>query len=98
MNTYIENNVNFNILMSLGDTHGDNMKIAPTLLQKYHLDNNQETKGILHVGDFGMGFTKLNGEKTYLKLLNDRLKKYNTYLYVVRGNHDDPQYFNDDVF
>lgn len=98
MNTYVENNVNFNILMSLGDTHGDNMKIAPTLLQKYHLDNNKETKGILHVGDFGMGFTKLNGGKTYLKLLNERLKKYNTYLYVIRGNHDDPQYFNDDVF
>tara|TARA_R110000868_G_scaffold214309_1_gene464383 strand:- start:238 stop:1020 length:783 start_codon:yes stop_codon:yes gene_type:complete len=98
MNTYTENNINFNIVMVLGDTHGNNMNIAPILLQKYRLNNNKETKCILQVGDFGMGFTKLNGEKIYLKRLNDRLKKYNTYLYVIRGNHDDPQYFNDEVF
>ncbi len=76
----------------------ENMKIAPTLLQKYHLDNDKEVKCILHVGDFGMGFTTLKGGITQLKRLNDRLKKYNTYLYVIRGNHDDPQYYNDEVF
>ena len=98
MNEYKENNITFDILMVLGDTHGENMKIAPMILQKYHLANDKETKCILHVGDFGMGFISLKGEILQLVRLNERLKKYNTYLYVIRGNHDDPQYFNDDVF
>lgn len=84
--------------MGLGDTHGHNMAIAPHLLMQYGLDNSDECKAILHVGDFGVGFIKLNGDKLELEKLNNRLSKYNTYLFVIRGNHDDPKFFNDNDF
>lgn len=80
--------------MVLGDTHGNNMQIAPHLLMKYHIDKCESAKAILHVGDFGIGFSSYEGDLANLYILNDRLKKYNTFLYVIRGNHDNPEWFN----
>ena len=94
MNLYIENNIQFDHLMFLGDTHGNNQQIAPHLLGATHIPKD-EPKAIIHVGDFGVGFCKtFEGEIQKLYILNNRLKKYNVTLYVVRGNHDDPAFFN----
>jgi hypothetical protein len=93
MNLVIENKIRFEHLMLLGDTHGNNMQIAPQLLMKYGL-NNKDPKAIVHVGDFGVGFSTYKGDLDKLYILNDRLKKYNTFLYVIRGNHDNPEWFN----
>ena len=98
MNLIVENNIKFGVLLAIGDTHGENLQIAPHLLMKYGLDSDEETKAILHVGDGGIGFTTVTGQMVELNHLNDRLKKYNTYLYVIRGNHDDPKYFNNQEF
>jgi len=93
MNLVVENKIRFEHLMVLGDTHGNNMKIAPHILMKYNL-NNDKPKAIIQVGDFGIGFSTKKGDSTSLHRLNSRLKKYNTFLYVIRGNHDDPEWFN----
>ena len=87
---YIDNSTNFDILYVLGDTHGENMKIAPHLIG----DDKSLSKCILHCGDFGIGFSSVKGDVAMMERLNTRLKKYNTTMYVVRGNHDDPKWFN----
>lgn len=97
MNLIIENNIKFDYILGLGDTHGvDKTKIlCPTLLMKFGLDNDKEKKAVLHCGDFGVGFCDNPvAEKLELDHLNNRLKKYNTYLYTIRGNHDAPSYFD----
>ncbi len=96
MNLIIENKIKFDHLIFLGDTHGRNMQIAPQLLSKFGLDNKDETKAIVHVGDFGIGFKTVMGDKLEMDYLNERLKKYDVTLYIVRGNHDDPIWFNSD--
>ena len=94
MNLIIENNIDFSHLMCLGDTHGvENTSIlTPQLLMKFGLDNDEENKAVIHVGDLGVGF-KDNpiAEKLELDHLNKRLKKYKVILYVIRGNHDNPE-------
>lgn len=87
---YIDNSTNFDILYVLGDTHGENMRIAPHLIG----DDKSLKKCILHCGDFGIGFSSIKGDVTMMERLNTRLKKYNITMYVVRGNHDDPKWFN----
>ena len=47
---------------------------------------------MIQVGDFGAGFRKdFLDDMLYL---NDVLNEYNVTLYVIRGNHDDPKFFN----
>ncbi len=48
---------------------------------------------LVQVGDFGLGFGNKNEEELKLKTLNKTLKAGNNLLYVIRGNHDDPAYF-----
>ncbi len=80
-------------LFFLGDTHGENMCIAPHLL-KGKADS-IEQKAIIHVGDFGIGFSSSHEEEIKkLDILSERLKENNVTLYIVRGNHDDPNWFN----
>ena len=85
--------IKFDAVMALGDTHGKNMMVAPMLLSKYGLDNPNTSKAIFHVGDFGIGFSSIIGDRTETENLNVRLKRYNVFMYVVRGNHDNPAYF-----
>lgn len=79
----------YDSLYALGDTHGNNLQIVPHLLQT----DKESNKCILHCGDFGVGFIKPQGEQDMLERLNKRLAKYRTTMYVIRGNHDDPAYF-----
>ena len=49
---------------------------------------------IIILGDFGVGFSR-NLETEYNKT-KSRLEKNNLTIYVLRGNHDDPDYFKDE--
>jgi predicted phosphodiesterase len=51
---------------------------------------------IIHVGDFGAGFTTTKNDTENLRGLNNWLGKRNLIMYVIRGNHDNPIYFNGD--
>lgn len=49
---------------------------------------------IIQVGDFGMGFSPRKKDMAALKYINITLKARNITLYAIRGNHDNPEYFN----
>lgn len=49
---------------------------------------------IIQCGDFGVGFSKVGFVRKKLKLISQHLQKINSKLIVLRGNHDDPSYFD----
>ena len=90
-------NKEFDRLFFLGDTHGNNMQIAGHLIKGKA--ERFESKAIVHVGDFGIGFENtLDEEYRKLDKLNTRLMEHNVTLYVVRGNHDDPSWFDGMIY
>ncbi len=76
------------MLYFIGDTHGDFAELAHKLAVRGIRDSH-----LVQVGDFGLGFGNKNEEELKLKTLNKTLKAGNNLLYVIRGNHDDPSYF-----
>ena len=93
----LKENKLYDRLFFLGDTHGENMCIAPHLI-KGKADS-IEQKAIIHVGDFGIGFSStVRDEIKKLDILNQRLKENNITLYIVRGNHDDPSWFKSPTY
>ena len=80
-------------ILFIGDTHGDNINI-PHHVEKQTKIPQQEPKALIHVGDFGIGFREYLADMDSLDTLNTKLIEHNTTMYVVRGNHDDPTWFN----
>jgi UDP-2,3-diacylglucosamine pyrophosphatase LpxH len=76
-------------IILVGDIHGEYSRL------RYNINRlNHEDAYIIQVGDFGMGFYKLNYYKNEVfPRLNETLVNRNCHLYVIRGNHDDPEYF-----
>ena len=76
----------------LGDIHGDFYCI-----EKFCRKNDEKKKiNLIQIGDFGAGFDFGMPGQFIQKMdyLNQILAEYNITCYVLRGNHDDPQYFN----
>lgn len=73
----------------LGDIHGQFNIIIGWINQNKHLNN----CNIIQVGDFGIGF-RPKQEHHEMKILNDKLKSKGHNLFVIRGNHDNPKYFD----
>jgi UDP-2,3-diacylglucosamine pyrophosphatase LpxH len=81
-----------NRFIIIGDTHGNHRVIM-------HRIKALKITGmiLLHVGDFGVGFAKTPQlEDESLRQLNNVLAEHDCHLYVIRGNHDDPKFFNGD--
>lgn len=79
------------MVILIGDVHGEFIKLANKLA-----NTNVRNSFFIQVGDFGVGFkTKVN-EFAQLQLLNSRLVSANNMMFVIRGNHDMPFYFNGD--
>ena len=76
-------------MILIGDTHGNNKHIK--MLIK---DRNYRDTDLIHVGDFGVGFNGMGQELKNLNALNDFMKERNLTLHVIRGNHDNPHYFD----
>jgi UDP-2,3-diacylglucosamine pyrophosphatase LpxH len=73
----------------LGDIHGNFNQILGWM----HFNKDRENCYIVQVGDFGIGF-KPNHEHHELKIIDKKIKQKNHTVLVIRGNHDDPQYFD----
>lgn len=73
-----------------GDIHGKFREFVYKMTQIYKIEN----AIICCVGDIGMGFHKPNYYKTEFTRMSKALKKNNNMCFFVRGNHDDPEYFN----
>jgi len=52
---------------------------------------------IIQVGDFGIGFERRKKDLRKLDILNKQLVNRNIILYAIRGNHDDPIYFDGSI-
>jgi DNA repair exonuclease SbcCD nuclease subunit len=72
----------------LGDLHG-HFDLLTSQLKKSQFNDAH----IIQVGDFGVGFNR-GEESRQLTILNEVCEAGNIKLYVIRGNHDDPSYFN----
>ncbi len=72
----------------LGDTHG----IRPifTIIDKHKLEN----QNLIHVGDLGLGFQEITRDVSNLLTLDEMLQETNNKLYVIRGNHDNPIFWD----
>jgi len=81
-------------IILLGDIHGEYQ-----VINKFFKKNKLSNVDIIQVGDFGVGFyhnDKRNVIKDDRELqnLSNYLGKRNSKIYVLRGNHDDPKYFD----
>ncbi len=75
-------------MILLGDIHGDFQTIVNFARKK----DSPEPNHLIQVGDFGAGFS--SGFLSDMEYLNQELLNANITLYVIRGNHDNPKYFN----
>lgn len=85
----IKTNKTYDHLLICSDIHS-NIDIIPNYVRDMELKN----CAIIQVGDFGMGFDRRFKEDKRMKYLNDRLINSNSDLFVLRGNHDNPAYFD----
>lgn len=78
-------------IIILGDIHG-NFHILKKEIERLQLNNTY----LIQVGDFGIGFNKLEHDIKALNELNVFLKEKDIEMLAIRGNHDDPKFFNGD--
>jgi hypothetical protein len=77
-------------IIFLGDHHGNWNEL-------FYIANNKnlENCNIISVGDLGIGFQyKKEYEYSLSENLNERFKEKNINFYGIRGNHDNPYFFN----
>ena len=77
-------------MIFIGDTHGNHNYIQKEIKGKKITNTT-----FIHVGDFGIGFINREREIEQIGVWNNKLKADNNILYVIRGNHDDPHFFNE---
>lgn len=80
-------------MIFVGDIHGNFRKFLSDLKNNSYKDTT-----LLQVGDFGVGFRSLDQEYALIEPINALLKENNNILYVFRGNHDNPDYFENCPF
>lgn len=74
-----------------GDIHGDFNTVIHKLCVQY-----QMTDTVLVIaGDCGFGFEKSGYYENVFKRNSARLSKANNWVVMLRGNHDDPSYFQE---
>lgn len=83
-------NKNKNIDIFTGDIHGEFKTFVYIICHNIDFEN----CNIFVLGDIGVGFNKSEYYKTLFKKINYKLKSKNIYLFFIRGNHDDPSFFN----
>lgn len=72
-----------------GDIHGEFGPVS-ILINSYSLHD----CAIIICGDVGLGFNKEQYYKDTLSKLNKACERRNVYILMIRGNHDDPSYFD----
>lgn len=77
----------------LGDIHGTWSAILNHLNR---IDEDQIC--YIQVGDFAIGYNPVDYEMKKLKILDEELRKKNSDLFIIRGNHDNPEWFRQGQF
>jgi predicted phosphodiesterase len=79
------------MILFLGDIHGNFNYIAGEIKRKKITNCT-----IIQVGDFGIGFTTPENDLKILEAFNLFLKDHGVIMYAIRGNHDNPKFFQGD--
>jgi predicted phosphodiesterase len=77
------------MIIAIGDIHGDFYSISKKIEENSLVGCN-----FLFLGDFGVGFYSYQNDLNNLSKLNKLLDDHYSKAYIIRGNHDDPAYFN----
>lgn len=72
----------------VGDTHGIGTFLR--IMEKKRWEN----QNIIHVGDFGLGFVEITRDINNLLAMDEALTESGNHLYVIRGNHDNPIFWD----
>lgn len=72
----------------IGDTHG--MRPIFSIVDRLKITNSN----LIHVGDFGLGFVSIMQDVKNLEVVDEMLVDTQNKLYVVRGNHDNPIFWD----
>lgn len=75
------------MIIGIGDIHGGLARLSSDVADGIH------GATFVQVGDFGLGFSEPKYEHNQLSILNDILRAEKSYLYVIRGNHDNPAFW-----
>ena len=75
----------------VGDIHG-HFDIIKNQIKTYKITDSV----IIFAGDIGLGFEKTEHYKQIFPKLNKVMKMQGNVLLFVRGNHDDPSYFQEE--
>lgn len=77
-----------------GDIHGEFAELVMNL-ERYGIQDS----AIIILGDCGIGFENPGYySHIYQKKLQKKLDKYNNIILCIRGNHDDPRFYDDPEF
>ncbi|SFD31933.1 Calcineurin-like phosphoesterase [Chitinophaga sp. CF118] len=76
-------------MIMIGDLHGEHLNVLNKILQ-LEITNTP----FIQVGDFGLGFHDLHRDIKTLAELNKFFEMHNNTLYIIRGNHDNPFFWN----
>jgi DNA repair exonuclease SbcCD nuclease subunit len=79
------------MIIAIGDVHGKFDQLV--LKMKVVLEGNTGVN-FVQVGDFGLGFDQPFQDWKKLEPINELLKKTDSMLYVIRGNHDNPAFWD----
>jgi UDP-2,3-diacylglucosamine pyrophosphatase LpxH len=77
-----------NQIILIGDIHGEFPRLNYDIKRYNYTDSY-----LIQCGDTGFGFRHPIEEKRLIKPLQETLLKNNLHLYMIRGNHCDPEYF-----
>ena len=75
-------------MITIGDIHGNFDKLLRNII---HYDLHDEI--LIQIGDFGIGFDPIMVELIKLVNIDLELEKRNCKLYIIRGNHDNPSFW-----
>ncbi len=77
-------------LCVVGDIHGELGTLVYNITEQYRL----EDTAFIIAGDVGLGFNQPGWYDAWYKKQESRLEKNRNIIYGIRGNHDDPEFFN----
>ena len=75
-----------------GDIHGEFRGMVYNMCDRFHMSDTL----LIVAGDCGFGFERIGCYEEIYQRVVRKLRKYNNWLVFVRGNHDDPSYFNEE--
>lgn len=79
------------MIIAIGDIHGEFGKIQNGMVEI--MESAGEPVNFVQVGDFGLGFERPKRDHDRLTTINHFLKEKDSHLWVIRGNHDNPGFW-----